>query len=268
MSLRIRDWDKHFENASSRKLKRLDWVAVPIKTDGEGYTALVDHPNGAAHLGAWYAIVEAAAKQTPKENRGMLPGGIPQGVGGICQSLGRMSRLPSGIFQEVIPRLLEIGWLEEVQSNQQSATTSAESPKTLAESATTSADCGVTGQDRTGQGTTGQDIAAVAERMYALHPKKRNLVLVLPALESVVSKGTDTSTIEACHAEWCATEDWQKQSGRFAPKLDEWIADRGFTVHPNGKSPQQPVDMSKVIPYDPFRTAREKLEREAKEASK
>ena len=103
---RIRDWDRYFENASSRKLKRLDWVAIPNKTDGEGYTALVDHPDAAAHLGAWYAIVEAASKATP---RGSLPGGFSHGIGGICRSLGRISRLPEKIFLEVIPRLLEIG---------------------------------------------------------------------------------------------------------------------------------------------------------------
>ena len=39
MILRIREWDKNFENAGSRKLKRLEWVAIPNKTDGEGYTA-------------------------------------------------------------------------------------------------------------------------------------------------------------------------------------------------------------------------------------
>jgi hypothetical protein len=128
MILRIRNWEKIFENAASKKLVRLAWVAVPNKTDGEGYTALVDHPNAAAHLGAWYAIVEAASKQEP---RGNLPGGIPQDIGGICRSLGRMSRLPGGIFQEVIPRLIEIGWLEWIQ---QDTSTLADSPKTLADS--------------------------------------------------------------------------------------------------------------------------------------
>ena len=173
--LRIRDWDKHFENAASRKLHRLDWVAVPNKMDGSGYTALVDHPNGAAHLGAWYAIVEIASRQKPRGN-------LPDPIGGICQCLGRISRLPADVFAEVLPRLLEIGWIEEVSLNQYSPNASAESPNasaescvvktsqsraararqsenqsielseskesatTLAESATSSADCGSTGK--------------------------------------------------------------------------------------------------------------------------
>lgn len=110
-TLRIRDWDVHFENAASRKLKRLDWVAIPNRMDGVGYTALVDHPHGAAHLGAWIAIVEIASRQgTKAEDRGI----IPRGVGGICQTIGRISRLSGGIFQEAIPRLIEIGWLEQI----------------------------------------------------------------------------------------------------------------------------------------------------------
>lgn len=161
MILRIRDWDFHFENSSSRKLKRLDWVAIPNKTDGEGYTALVDHPNAAAHLGAWYAIVEAASKQAP---RGTLPGGISHDVGGISRSLGRMSRLPAKVFEEVLPRLIEIGWLENVdvakpQSNQQNVhDLLAESASTVAESASTVADSGrkVAAHYRELQGTTGK----------------------------------------------------------------------------------------------------------------
>ena len=115
MILRIRDWNKHFENATSRKLKRLDWVSIPNKTDGDGYMRLVDHPEGAAHLGAWYAIVECASKQ---KFRGNLPPGIRHDIGGISQSIGKISQLPSGIFETVIPRLMEIGWLEEAPENQ------------------------------------------------------------------------------------------------------------------------------------------------------
>ena len=161
MRLRIANWDENFESAASRKLKRLDWVAIPNKTDGEGYTALVDHPNAAAHLGAWYAIVEMASKQTPRSNRGNLPGGIPQDLGGICRSLGRSSRLPWKVFYEVIPRLLEIGWLEQVKENQQiCAETVAESANVLAESANVVGDNGrmLAAHYRELQGTTGNYI--------------------------------------------------------------------------------------------------------------
>jgi len=101
---RICDWDSHFENASSRKLKRLDWIAIPNRMDGTGYTALVDHPDAAAHFGAWIAIIEIASRQTP---RGTLPG--PHTV----RSLARISRMPEAVFAAVLPRLVEIGWVSE-----------------------------------------------------------------------------------------------------------------------------------------------------------
>jgi hypothetical protein len=96
--------------------------------DGSGYTALVDHPNGAAHLGAWYAIVEICSRQR-------IRGNIPN-VGGTCRCLGRISRLPADLFTEVIPRLIEIGWIECYQQDTEipplSASTSAENGKSSA----------------------------------------------------------------------------------------------------------------------------------------
>lgn len=108
MAYRIRDWKKHFEVASSRKLKRLDWVALPVKLDGEGYTYLVDHQNGAAHYGAWVAMMGIAAKQKER-------GALPEGTGGLSATLARISRIPLSVFNEVIPRLLELEWIEKYE---------------------------------------------------------------------------------------------------------------------------------------------------------
>lgn len=125
--LRIKDWDVHFENNRTRELKRMDWVPMPNKMDGDGYTELVDHPDGAAHFGAWCAIVEVASKCA---TRGTLLRTIPQegatssaesrthlrggSVPHDSASLSRLTRLPRAVFDEVIPRLLAIGWLESV----------------------------------------------------------------------------------------------------------------------------------------------------------
>ena len=60
-------------------------------------------------------------------------------------------------------------------------------------------------------------IGESAERMYCLHPKKKNLALVPGALQSAAKGPVPLSDIEACHAAWCKTEDWTKNGGRFAP---------------------------------------------------
>ena len=114
--LRIRDWDTVFENAASRKLTKLNWVAMPVDMTGAKYAELVTHERGAEHFAAWCAIVEIAANQDP---RGSLPKAIGRNshdVGGICQSLGRISHLPVRIFQEAIPRLIDdLQWIETIE---------------------------------------------------------------------------------------------------------------------------------------------------------
>lgn len=107
--LTIRNWAVHFENNRTKELRTMTWVPVPNTMDGDGYTQLVDHPEGAAHLGAWIALIQIASKCTP---RGALIRG--DRTGHQPETLARISRLPPKVFAEVIPRLLEIGWLEKV----------------------------------------------------------------------------------------------------------------------------------------------------------
>ena len=105
---RIRDWNKHFEVSQSKRcLDVMRWVPIPNKQDGDGYTELLDHPNGAAHFGAWTAIVQLASKCKP---RGTL---VRDGsCGHDIQSLARITRIRMEVFTESIPRMLHIGWLE------------------------------------------------------------------------------------------------------------------------------------------------------------
>jgi hypothetical protein len=115
MIYRVRDWSTSYENNRTRDLKRLDWVPIPNRMDGDGYTELLDHPAGASHLGAWLATVQIASRCDP---RGTLlrDGGKPHDFA----SLGRISRIPAAVFAESFPRFIEIGWLESIPN--QSAT--------------------------------------------------------------------------------------------------------------------------------------------------
>jgi hypothetical protein len=81
--------------------------------DGDGYTQLVDHKSGAAHLGAWLAIVEIASKCHP---RGTLV--REDGTPHTPDSLARVTRLPGRIFAEVLPRLAskQLGWVEALEA--------------------------------------------------------------------------------------------------------------------------------------------------------
>ena len=109
---RVRDWDLHFENNRTRELRRLAWVPVPNKHDGDGYNELIDRRNGAAMLGAWIAIVQVASKCDP---RGTL---MRDGVNPHTpHSLARKTRLPATCFEAAIPVLMQIGWLEELNAD-------------------------------------------------------------------------------------------------------------------------------------------------------
>ncbi len=274
MVLKIRDWDRHFENAESRKLKALRWVAMPNHMQTQGYTSLVDHPDGAAHFGAWCAIVEICSAREPKERRGYLPESDGT-IGGISRSLGRISRLPGKIFQDVIERLMsdpEIAWIEVVsETSGKSPETSGKSPETSGKSPETS------GASRArsslpfpsipsgGAGGELEEIGAAAERMYARHPKKRDWVLVAPALEAAAAHA-DLEDIEECHGAWCDSDDWTKQNGRYCPPLARWLSDRAYTQRPEGDARNSPehlrfleqwrekwgVEYGEEIPQDVF----------------
>lgn len=63
---RIKDWDKHFENAASRKLDTLNWVPVPNKHDGEGYRTIIMEKDGIVMYGCWHLILQVASKCQPR----------------------------------------------------------------------------------------------------------------------------------------------------------------------------------------------------------
>ncbi len=111
---KIANWNKYYENHRTREMKRMDWVAVPTKMDGDGYTELVMHPDGAAHFGAWLCLLLIASRCEP---RGTLirSGEKPHDPA----SLSRISRVDTAIFRDAIARLVDIGWLtrEEFKTN-------------------------------------------------------------------------------------------------------------------------------------------------------
>ena len=141
---RIKDWNHHFENNRTRDLKRMAWVPMPNKMDGDGYTELLDHPNGPAHFGAWVAIVEIASRcgicpteQDERASAGETAAGCGIPAGGCGEparayiprgtlirdngrphdfsSLSRLCRISPELLREVLPRLVFLGWIEDVE---------------------------------------------------------------------------------------------------------------------------------------------------------
>lgn len=115
---RIRDWAVNFENNRTRELKKLDWVPIPNKHDGDGFTDLITRRNGAAIFGAWVLMLQVASKCEP---RGTL---VRQVAGSAAvphtpESLSRMTRCPVTVIRDAINCCTEIGWIEAVEEQSQ-----------------------------------------------------------------------------------------------------------------------------------------------------
>jgi hypothetical protein len=108
--LRVRNWTR-FESYRTRRMRSIKLIRVPTNLENEGYVDLLSHENGAAHFGAWVAILRVAAQCNP---RGTLVRN--NGSAYTAASLARMTRMPEALFDDAIPRLLEIGWLETIVS--------------------------------------------------------------------------------------------------------------------------------------------------------
>lgn len=108
MLYRVRDWGLHFENAQSRKVRKLNWVAVPNKHDGKSYRRLIQMQNGAALYGCWILLLEVASK-CPQ--RGVLADGDgPLTADDIALKTG----VSAALIDEALAQLSDpsIGWLE------------------------------------------------------------------------------------------------------------------------------------------------------------
>ena len=109
-SFRIRAWDKHYENNRSRDLKRPEWLPLPNSFDGTGFMELMDHPAGMSHYGAWCLLLAAASRMP---TRGLFV--TDSGKAMTLKDLARMTRGSAKTFEEVMPRFLAIGWVEEIE---------------------------------------------------------------------------------------------------------------------------------------------------------
>ena len=102
----IANWDEIYENNRTRDMKDMKWVPVPNTHDGDGYTELLDHEDGAAHFAAWVVMLQLASRCGM---RGTLL--RDNGRAYDSASISRRTRIPRGVIDQAIPRLLLIGWL-------------------------------------------------------------------------------------------------------------------------------------------------------------
>lgn len=167
---RISKWSQTFERAESRKLAKINWIAMPVGFSSTGYSAMLEEfeDRAVAIYGAWCALCSFAATC---HVRGTLANS--RGNPLKLSHLSRITGFPESVFVDLVAwaSRTDIGWLECVPA--------AEVSRGLAEQAEKHSDSCVSGdspgnlpphqekaphtrpnttlQDRTGQDTTPPD---------------------------------------------------------------------------------------------------------------
>ena len=102
----ITNWGELYENAESRKRKKLAWVPVPNHHDAVGYCRLIARPDGPELFAAWILLLQVASK-CPE--RGFL--GSSDGTPYDVADLALKTRAPEDLFVRAMPVLQNLGWL-------------------------------------------------------------------------------------------------------------------------------------------------------------
>ena len=70
------------------------------------------------------------------------------------------------------------------------------------------------------------------ERIWRRHPKKIGRYPAERAWASAIMEAVDRSAlavrIDKAHESWCRSEAWTSDGGKFAPRLDRWLMDKGW----------------------------------------
>ncbi len=93
--LKIRDWDAVYENAGSRKIKKLPWVALPNNFDGSKYAELITGENGVQRYAAWCTLLAIASSGGPGQ-RGFFR--RSDGSAHTAASLSLITRIPAAVY--------------------------------------------------------------------------------------------------------------------------------------------------------------------------
>lgn len=115
IAYRIRDWKKHFEKADTRQCKSMNWVPVPTRHDGGGFSRVARHEKSIELFCAWILIVEVAAKMPV---RGLL---VKDGRPLDSVDMHYRTQFPKNIFDLAFTVLVNpsIGWLEQIEYAQE-----------------------------------------------------------------------------------------------------------------------------------------------------
>lgn len=220
---RIRDWAKHFENSRTEIIQHLNWVPLPNRLDGAGFTELADHPDGAAHYGVWVSLVLIASRCHAVAIDGNGVSEVPFRDGSLlkssgkphdAKSLSRITGFSEKITSAAIERLIVIRWLE---------TTSI--PMAIDGNDIATLDGNQLPLSRTLQNSTElkKDSHIAAERIYQLYPRKVGHGKAIEAIRKALGISSEEILAEAVR-EFAKSP--AGMAGQFCPHPATWFNHR------------------------------------------
>jgi hypothetical protein len=109
---KIKSWRDRYENNRTRELKRLDWLPLPNRHDGEAYARLMLRADGPQIFAAWILLLQVASRC---ETRGTLT--RDDGTPLDSESLAIRTRASKTLFEKSLPALVQMGWIETVEAD-------------------------------------------------------------------------------------------------------------------------------------------------------
>lgn len=264
----VKNWERDFENAESRRTRHLRWVPVPNRHDGRGYRRLTRHPRAPEIFSAWCLILQVASKMPTR--------GILEDDDGplTADDLSDKTGFHSEVFELAFNVLSDnkIGWIIDVSSSN-------EHPGMPGQSAGTSGDARVEGKGREWNGSelktpptpaSGECGSGVSEAAAmrpersegAEHPtgaakrqRRSPKCETLPPgfvkfwdewpdHDRKLSKGKcariwerrnledESAEILAGLRRWKASDAWTKDGGAFISLVTTWLNDSRWTASP------------------------------------
>jgi len=109
---RIRNWDKVYEIAQSRRIKKMSWVSMPTELGGSGYHYIRRHGRATDLFTAWTLILRVAARM---KTRGLLVSDSGRPL--TASDLADETRFPVELFEFALTELCKptLNWLEKVE---------------------------------------------------------------------------------------------------------------------------------------------------------
>lgn len=145
----VKDWESHFENSESRKVKHLRWVPMPNRHDGKGYRRLLKHPRHVEIFCAWCLILQVASRMPVRGTLADEDGDLNSED--LADKTGFASELFDLAFNVLSSN--KIGWIRNDSE-------SGEHPGTSGEAGAASGGAGLEGKGIEGKGTLSADADA------------------------------------------------------------------------------------------------------------